>query len=92
MKELTIRGLEPEVQRLVQKHRAEVRDVQDAHREDLRRQNAELTQRHEAGPPPAARSTHSHVHSTVSIRDIVSSLTNRPTPPKPAYRQSHRVP
>ena len=28
VKELTIRGLEPEVQRLVQKHRAEVRDVQ----------------------------------------------------------------
>jgi 5-azacytidine-induced protein 1 len=47
VKELTIRGLEPEVQRLVQKHRGEVRDLQEAHREDLRRQNVELTQRHE---------------------------------------------
>jgi hypothetical protein len=49
VKELTIRGLEPEVQRLVQKHRGEMRDLGEVHREDLRRQNAELTQRHEVG-------------------------------------------
>ena len=47
VKELTIRGLEPEVQRLVQKHRGEIRDLQEAHREDLRRQTVDITQRHE---------------------------------------------
>ena len=48
VKELTIRGLEPEIQRLVQKHRDEVRDLRDEHRDDLRRQNAEMASRHEA--------------------------------------------
>lgn len=47
VKELTIRGLEPEVQRLVQKHRGEIRDLQESHREDSRRALAEATQRHE---------------------------------------------
>jgi 5-azacytidine-induced protein 1 len=47
VKELTIRGLEPEIQRLVTKHRNELRDAQDALREDLRRQHAALTSEHE---------------------------------------------
>ena len=48
LKELTIRGLEPEIQRLAQKHQQDVRELEERHRENLRRQSAEMESRHEA--------------------------------------------
>jgi 5-azacytidine-induced protein 1 len=43
VKELTIRGLEPEIQRLVAKHKAELREVNQQKQEELRRQREELS-------------------------------------------------
>ena len=47
IKEMTIRGLEPEIQRLVQKHRNEVGDLIEKHREETRRLESHLTTKHE---------------------------------------------
>ena len=47
IKEITIRGLEPEIQRLVQKHRNEVGDLIEKHREETRRLESHLTTKHE---------------------------------------------
>jgi uncharacterized caspase-like protein len=43
VKELTIRGLEPEIQRLVAKHKAELREVNQQKQDELRRQREELS-------------------------------------------------
>ncbi|KAK3275882.1 hypothetical protein CYMTET_16011 [Cymbomonas tetramitiformis] len=47
VKELTIRGLEPEIQRLVAKHKAETRRLEEKHADILKRQYDEQSQQQE---------------------------------------------
>lgn len=48
VKEMTVKGLEPEIQRLVARHRADVERLEAAEKEALQRQHAELSSQHEA--------------------------------------------
>ena len=48
IKEATVRGLEPEVQRLVARHRGEVRRVEQAMREEHERERERLAEEHRA--------------------------------------------
>lgn len=46
IKDITIKGLEPEIQTLVQKHRQEVADLREAHMLDTKRQMDALSEQH----------------------------------------------
>ena len=48
VKELTIRGLEPEIARVVARHREDLRRAEERAREELRRQHETLSAQHEA--------------------------------------------
>lgn len=47
IKEMTVRGLQPEVERLIEKHKTELRRMEDANQEEVRRQREVLTEAHE---------------------------------------------
>jgi 5-azacytidine-induced protein 1 len=46
IKDITIKGLEPEIQSLVQKHRKEIADQKEAHMLDTKRQLDALSEQH----------------------------------------------
>lgn len=46
IKDITIKGLEPEIQSLVQKHRQEIADLKEAHVLDTKRQMDALSEQH----------------------------------------------
>lgn len=49
IKDITIKGMEPEVQRMVADHRLEIQKLGDRHREAIKQQEAELAKAHEVG-------------------------------------------
>ncbi|XP_069887739.1 centrosomal protein of 131 kDa isoform X2 [Dipodomys merriami] len=46
IKEITVRGLEPEIQKLIAKHKQEVRKLRDLHEAELLRREEQAAQRH----------------------------------------------
>ena len=48
IKEMTVKGLEPEIHKLMERHRAEVDRIEQANSDALKRQHADITAQHEA--------------------------------------------
>lgn len=46
IKEITVRGLEPEIQKLIAKHKQEVRRLRSLHEAELQQREEQATQRH----------------------------------------------